>query len=98
MRKAECGKEGRWGPGEKGGKKEVGKMGRWEDERVGEKAGVGDGEVLKVELGMRPPARRGHRAYAPEEMRYKKGRGGMEGTEKMNIEHPPAMHSAFGWC
>ena len=29
MRKAECGKEGRWGPGEKGGKKEVGKMRGW---------------------------------------------------------------------
>ena len=56
-----------------GGKgKEGGKLGRLEG---GEKARLRDGEVMKAELGMRPPARRGIGAYAPEGRRIKNEEG-----------------------
>jgi len=58
------------------------------------------------------PSRRGILDYAPEGRSYGSERNpaaaGMRGTEKnggwerggdkkMNIEHPPAMHSVLGW-
>ena len=53
-------------------------MGEKEGLRDGETGRGREGEVLKVELGMRPPARRGHRAYAPEGMRERRKLGRWE--------------------
>ena len=59
---------------------------------------------LKADVGSQPPARRegGKEGSWEDEKVGKRDRGmrregGVEGTEKMNIEHPTAIHGVLGW-